>query len=382
MSITNKVEVLAPAGSMEAFFAAIHTGADAVFMGVDTLNARTMAKNFSIDEYITCLNYAHIRDVKVYLTLNTLCEDDEIQEALKIVEKLYVEGLDAVIVQDLGLAYVLHQMFPKLPLHASTQMSVYSLLQVKFLETLGFTRVVLARELSIEEIKYICQNTSMEIEVFVHGALCVCLSGQCNMSALIGNRSANKGSCAQPCRMKYSLYKDKEKLVQDRYLLSKKDIYGINHVEALINAGVTSLKIEGRNRSPEYVAQAVLVYKKKAQEHVIDSALEKNLQQMFVRTTPSSGYFDGVLKAESISFLSPKNTGLYLGKICDKNNKLIKVKLNEDIFLHDGIEVIETGSSTIVTLIKDEKGNFLNNDGAKKRTIRMAWRYCRCEGWR
>lgn len=375
MNNRNNVEVLAPAGNMEAFFAAVHAGADAVFMGLDILNARTMAKNFNLDEYIKCLDYAHLRGVKVYLTLNTLCEDNEAHLALKMLEKLYIAGVDAVIVQDLGLAYLIHHMFPRLPLHASTQMSVYSLPQIKFLETLGFTRVVLARELSIEEIKYICENTNMEIEVFVHGALCVCVSGQCNMSALIGNRSANKGSCAQPCRMKYSLYKDKEKLIEDRFLLSKKDIYGINHVDDLINAGVHSLKIEGRNRTPEYVAEAVLAYKKKVQGDNINLALEKELQQMFVRTTTSPGYFEGVLKKDSISFLSPKNTGIYLGKVCEKNKKLIKVKLNEDISLHDGIEIIETGSSTIVTCIKDEKGNLLNDKGAVKRRICMARRY-------
>lgn len=377
-----KIEILAPAGSMEAFLSAVHAGADAVFMGINILNARTMAKNFSVDEYIECLNYAHLRGVKVYLTLNTLCEDSDIEQALKIVKQLYLAGLDAVIVQDLGLGIMLHQIFPNLALHASTQMSVYSKLQVKYLQDLGFKRVVLARELSIEEIQDICANTNIEIEVFVHGALCVCVSGQCNMSALIGNRSANKGSCAQPCRMRYSLYKDKDRIIEDKYILSKKDIYGLNHVEDLINAGVASLKIEGRNRTPEYVAQAVLAYKNKALGQEKDNHVEKDLQQMFVRTTTSTGYFDGVQKRDSISFLSPKNTGLYLGKICAKNKKFIKVKLSEDIFLHDGIETITSGASTIVTCIKDENGTLLNDKGALKRTICMAWRYFGSQSWR
>ena len=369
------VEILAPAGSMEAFLSAVHAGANAVFMGVNILNARTMAKNFSVEEYIKCLEYAHLRGVKVYLTLNTLCEDNEIEEALKIVEQLYLEGLDAVIVQDLGLGILLHEKFPSLALHASTQMSIYSKAQVKFLETLGFKRVVLARELTLNEIQDICSDTNMEIEVFVHGALCVCLSGQCNMSALIGSRSANKGSCAQPCRMKYTLLKDKEKIIEDRYLLSKKDIYGLNHVDDLVKAGVTSLKIEGRNRTPEYVAQAVIAYRKKVGGQALDKTEEKDLQQMFVRTSTSSGYLNGVEKGDSISLLSPKNTGLYLGKIIAKNNRLVKLNLSEDIYLHDGVETLNGKASTIVTCIKDENGNLLNDKVGLRRSVCVDWRY-------
>lgn len=189
----NKIELLSPAGSIESFKAACQNGADAVYMGVDKYNARAMAVNFGINEYIECIEYAHIRGIKVYLTLNTLMYDDEIKEALDIVLKLYSKGLDAVIIQDIGLGMLIHKLIPKLPLHASTQMSVYSLDQVKYLEGIGFKRVVLARELSVDEIEYICKNTNLEIEVFIHGALCVSVSGQCLLSSTIGNRSANRG---------------------------------------------------------------------------------------------------------------------------------------------------------------------------------------------
>lgn len=358
----SEVEVLAPAGSIEAFTAAVNAGADAIYMGVDRYNARTMSKNFSIEEYETCILEAHKRGVKVYLTLNTLMKDSEIKDALKIVVRLYSVGLDAVILQDLGLALTLHKLLPNLAMHASTQMSVYSKEQVEFLASLGFKRVVLARELSIEEIKEICSSTNVEIEVFVHGALCVSVSGQCNMSRLIGARSANRGSCAQPCRQKYSLYKRGEAspVISSKYILSKKDIWGLDLVPELIEAGVKSLKIEGRNKFPEYVAEATRLYKKRVTEEVTD--IEKcELLQVFNRSGKAYGYLKGVGYKESISVDTPKNVGLVLGKVQGVRKNFIKVKLQECINLHDGIEVYsDSVISTIVTCIKDENGNIVN----------------------
>ena len=229
-----KIELLAPAGNEESFKAAVNAGADAIYMGLGKHNARVMAKNFNINTYIDCINYAHIRGVKVYLTLNTLVLDNEIKEAMEMLLKLYENGLDAVILQDIGLASIIHKVIPNLPMHASTQMSAYSLEQVKFLEKLGFKRVVLARELTLDEIKYITDNTNVEIEAFVHGALCVCLSGQCLLSLAIGTRSANRGACAQPCRMRYTLCKDNKKITEKTYLLSKKDIYGLDILDKII----------------------------------------------------------------------------------------------------------------------------------------------------
>ena len=364
-NIENEVEILAPAGSYEAFVAAVNAGAHAIYMGVNKFNARTMANNLTIEEYINAIDYAHKRGVMVYLTLNTLLLDSEIKEALDIVCMLYKEGLDAVIVQDIGIATLIHKIMPDLPLHASTQMSVLNLEQAKYLETLGFSRVVLGRELSVEEIEYITKNISMEVEIFVHGALCVSVSGQCMASSLIGERSANRGSCAQPCRMKYSLYNEakKEAIVKDRYILSKKDIYGLDTLEALAKVGVKSFKIEGRNRTVEYTAGVVSRYRKAVDnDFVIEKNTEKELLQLFNRSGKCDGYLKGVRYKRSISDTTPKNTGLYLGQVLAKKDKFIKLKLEENIDLHDGVEVVtsEGPVSFVVTCIKDEKGNILN----------------------
>lgn len=364
-----KIELLCPAGNIESFKAACQNGADAIYMGLGKFNARTMAKNFDTKSYIECIEYAHLRDVKVYLTLNTLLFDNEIKEALELLELLYKNGLDAVILQDIGLASLVHKAFPDLHMHASTQMSIYSLEQVKFMKKLGFSRVVLARELTISEIENICKNTDLEIEVFVHGALCVSVSGQCLLSASIGDRSANRGSCAQPCRMKYSLYNSKGKqLEKETYLLSKKDIFGFDLIGKLQKAGVTSLKIEGRNKTPEYVASVTSSYRRKIDKEVLDEEImKKELQQMYNRNGVSTGYLEKVQFKDSITLTSPKNTGLFLGKVLEKRKNFVKLNLREDISLHDGFEIYsEKGTvSSIVTCIKDERGNIINKDTKK-----------------
>lgn len=362
------IELLSPAGNIKSFDAACIAGADAIYMGCENFNARAMAENFTTDEYKKCILKAHILNIKVFLTLNTLIFDNEIKSALDLVLELYKVGLDAVIVQDIGIATKIHELIPDLALHASTQMSVYSLEQVKFLEKLGFKRVVLARELSTEEIEYITKNTNLEIEVFVHGALCVSFSGQCLMSKMIGDRSANRGNCAQPCRKKYSLIDSLGKeVVSSKYLLSKKDTYGLEYIKKLSEIGVKSLKIEGRNKTFGYVYLTTKIYKKYLDN--IKSSVEeqdkKSLMQMFNRSGLCTNYLDSVKKEESISYNSPKNTGLYLGKVLDKKKHFVKVKLNENIGMHDGIEIYKKDNipaSTIVTCIKDDKNNIINNN--------------------
>ncbi len=362
------IELLAPAGNIESFKAAVNAGADAVYMGLGKHNARVMAKNFTTEDYIDCLNYAHIRGVKVYLTLNTLVQDDEIKEAMEELITLYEHGLDAVILQDLGLVYIIHKILPNLAMHASTQMSAYSLEQVKYFESLGFKRVVLARELSLKEIKYITDNTNVEIEAFVHGALCVCVSGQCLLSLSIGNRSANRGACAQPCRMRYTLAKRDGIVEKNTYILSKKDIFGLDVLKDIIEANISSLKIEGRNKTPEYVALVVSMYRKyidkylKGEDITISEDDEKKIIQIFNRSGKSHGYLKGTEYKNSITPLTPKNTGLYLGKVIDKKGKFVKLKLEEEINIHDGVEIYSKNniSSTIVTCIKDNKGKIVN----------------------
>ena len=362
----NEIELLSPAGNIKSFDAACAGGCNAIYMGLPNFNARAMAENFSKDEYINCILKAHILNIKVYLTLNTLLFDDELEEALKLVLELYNVGLDAVIVQDIGLAMKIHELLPDLPLHASTQMSVYSLNQVKFLKEKGFKRVVLARELNIDEIEFISKNTDIELEVFVHGALCVSYSGQCLMSALIGSRSANRGKCAQPCRMRYSLIDSNENVLQkSKYLLSKKDTYGLEYIGKLKEIGVHSLKIEGRNKLPEYVYLTTKKYRKYIDncKFAIEESDEKELLQIFNRSGRCTNYLDGIKKEESITLTTPKNTGLFLGKVLDQRKEFIKVKLEEDIDLHDGIEIYNEDKnefSTIVTCIKDDFFNVIN----------------------
>ncbi len=367
----NKIELLAPAGNMECFIAACNAGADAIYMGMPKFNARTMAQNFTEEQFIAAIDYAHLRGIKVYLTLNTLMYDEEIKEALEMVLKLDSYGLDAVILQDIGLARLIHKMLPNLHLHASTQMSVYSLEQAYFLQSIGFTRIVLARELTLDEIKYIGEHLEAEIEVFVHGALCVSLSGQCLLSSTIGNRSANRGRCAQPCRMRYSLLNSKGKILQkEQYLLSKKDIYGLPHMAQIFQSHIDSIKIEGRNKTPEYVALVVSKYRKYIDQYSLEQKLEieqqdeEEIMQMFNRDGKSSGYLDHVKYQESITLHSPKNTGIYLGRVINQRKMYVQVKLEKNIDLHDGIEIYseEDVVSTVVTCIKDENGNTINKE--------------------
>lgn len=369
-----KIEILAPAGNMQSFISACNAGADAIYMGVGKYNARVMAKNFTEEEYISAIDYAHLRGIKVYLTLNTLMFDDEIKEALELVLKLYSYGLDAVILQDIGMANLIHKMVPDLHLHASTQMSIYSLEQVKYMKNLGFKRVVLARELTLDEIKYICDNVDIEIEVFVHGALCVSVSGQCLLSSTIGNRSANRGSCAQPCRMKYSLCNSKGKVVEEnKYLMSKKDIYGLDSIDKIIKSGISSLKIEGRNKTPEYVALVVSKYRKYVDKYYLNENIDveevdkSEVIQIFNRDGISHGYLNGVKYKDSITHMSPKNTGILLGTVLDQKNMYVKVKLEKNLDMHDGIEIYSEGNvfSTIVTCIKDDRGNIINKEANK-----------------
>ncbi|HKM42700.1 MAG TPA: peptidase U32 family protein, partial [Limnochordia bacterium] len=252
------MELLAPAGSWDALRAAVENGADAVYLGGKSYSARASAANFSPDELKEALDYCHIRGVKIYVTVNTLLREDELKGAISYLGDLYQWGVDAVIVQDLGLIGRARQDVPQLELHASTQMTAHNALDFRAIERLGITRVVLARELGTEAISEIGKQTRLELEVFVHGALCICYSGQCLMSSLIGGRSGNRGQCAQPCRQPYVV---EGLTVPGEYVLSPKDLCLIEHLDALREVGVASLKIEGRLKSPDYVGVVVRTYR-------------------------------------------------------------------------------------------------------------------------
>ncbi len=374
MDLNKKVELLAPAGSYEAFLAAVENGCDAVYLGGKLLNARQFAGNFDDEELQRAVDYAHTRGVRVYLTLNTLVLDDEMQEAIVYAAKAYEMGVDAFIIQDMGLASSLKKAIPEMTIHASTQTTAYNREGVSELEKMGFSRVVLARELTLSEIKEICLTTPTEIEVFVHGALCISYSGQCLMSSIIGGRSGNRGKCAQPCRLPYSIQKDNNN-INSGYLLSSKDICFIENLSDLINAGVSSIKIEGRMKSPEYVASVVRIYrkyldqieqrniKKEKKEYNVSKDDMHRLMQSFNRGGFSKGYLQGKTGSDMMAYEKPKNWGTYLGTVLDQDRgtNSVKIRLDNSLGNGDGIEIwskklFEDSPGGIITkIVRDGK---------------------------
>lgn len=358
-----KVELLVPAGGYEQFIAAVENGADAVYLGASAFNARSFANNFSDEELKQAIEYAHIRNVKVYITLNILVNDEEVKEAVELAKKLYLIGADAFIVQDIGLIKVLKEAIPKIEIHVSTQASVYSIDGIKALDELDVSRVVLARELSLKEIKNVCDNTDKEIEVFIHGAMCICYSGQCRFSSLVGERSGNRGKCAQPCRLPYTLCINDKEYVKN-YTLSPKDLCALYVLPELIKSGVASLKIEGRMKSPEYVACVTQIYRKyidifySNEKYEVKEGDIKELAQVFNRGNFSDGYFTKRLGKEFIARERSKNWGTYLGKVLKHNNKtgMVEVKLSNDVAMGDIIEILTDGlTSGTVTYISNGK---------------------------
>lgn len=284
-------EILAPAGSFDSVIAAVRSGTNAVYLGGKAFNARRNASNFSEEELANAVDYCHKRNVKVYMTLNTLISDSELESAYEAIECACRIGADALILQDLGLAAIVRRVAPSMPLHASTQMSVQSIDGIKILENLGFCRAVVPRELSEKEIKAISSQTDAELEAFVHGALCMCVSGQCLMSSVLGSRSGNRGLCAQPCRLPFGVNS------KGGNNLSLKDLSLVDELEKMKKAGVCSFKIEGRMKRPEYVAAAVTACKNSL-NHINDPKINESLQAVFSRSGFTKGYFEGNLGKE------------------------------------------------------------------------------------
>jgi len=347
MSARNKPELLAPAGSMESLKAAVNNGCDAVYLGGKLFSARQFAGNFSLEELEEACDYCHLRGVKVYVTINTLYKDEELKELLGFVGKLYKMGVDALIIQDSGAAKLIRENYADLPLHASTQMTANSLEDVRYLESLGFSKIVLSRELSLEEISEITQQAEAEIETFIHGALCVCYSGQCLMSSILGGRSGNRGRCAQTCRLPYTLYKGADKL-QEGYLLSPKDIQTVTILPQLIEAGIASLKIEGRMKNPEYVAGVTGIYRKyidlyfdDPDHYQVSSEDIKALTQLFNRGGFTEGYYTSAGGKDMMSIERPKTWGLKVGIVdsyIPKHNR-VTIRTREALVPGDGIEI-------------------------------------------
>ena len=374
----SKIELLSPVGDFDCLKAAVQNGADSVYLGGELFNARASASNFDKDGLREAIRYAKLRNVKVNFTLNTLLKDDEIEEASELAKYVYSLGVDAILVQDLGLAKYLIDNFPNMNIHASTQMSAHNLHGVLELERLGFKRVVLARELSLHEIEYICKHSNVEIETFIHGALCISYSGQCLFSSLVGGRSGNRGKCAQACRLPYELIQeDTEKVVDKGYLLSPKDLCGLKYIPDLINAGVKCLKIEGRMKTPEYVATVTRIYRKyidmaeKNEPYIIDENDVKELMQVFNRGGFSNGNLDNEPNEDYVYPKKSNNIGILLGQISNYNPSkgLVTFNTREEISLHDTVCVENEEHKYTVSELMIEKENIKKANSGNKVTI-------------
>ena len=370
----NKVELLAPAKNLETAIAAISSGADAIYIGANNFGARKNAPN-SLDDIKKLVEYAHLFYVRIHVVINTILNDSELTEAVKLVENLYNIGVDAIIVQDMGLINLAIQgKLPPIQIHASTQCNNRTLEKVKFFDKLGVSRVILARELSEAQIADICNEVSCELETFVHGALCVSYSGQCYFSYANGGRSANRGECAQPCRKKYSLIDENGKIIlKDKYLLSLKDFNASESLQNLVNSGVKSFKIEGRLKDINYVKNVVAYYNNELNKYASRTSsgkvfldFEPNIDKTFNR-----GYTDYFLtrRTQCFNFLSPKSRGEKIGKIKRIFHNYFEI--DADLHPQDGLCFIKEGEMTGFLVNKVEGNKIYPNkmDGLKTGTL-------------
>lgn len=385
-----EIELLAPAGSVSALIAAVQNGADAVYIGGKLFNARINANNFDDKTMIAAIDYAHLRGVKVFVTMNTLIKDEELIEALRYAKFIYEAGGDALIVQDLGFGSLVRYMLPDFELHLSTQATISDRQSFEVAKKLGYKRIVLSRELSLEEIKEISDIDDVEVEVFVHGAICVSYSGQCQLSRRYGGRSGNRGTCAQACRLPYitNITKStnttnktittnikKDNTEKKIYALSPRDLCQVENLGELIEAGVKSFKIEGRMKSPEYVGVITRIYRKyidlylKNGEYKISEEDRKSLMQIFNRGDFTEGFLHKDKESQFMSNTIPKNNGIYAGDVVfsKKGSKLINITSKLGLSLHDGLEIRkengEIVSSGVITYLKKEaNGSYIIGD--------------------
>ena len=366
-----KIELLAPAGNMNGLKSAISAGADAVYIGGYAYSARGYAENFSNEEIIEAINYAHLYGVKIYVTVNTLVYDDEVETFINYIDFLHSHNVDAIIIQDLGMFDLIRKMYPNLEIHASTQMHIHNVEGAKFAKKYGMKRVVLARETSIEMIREIKKNVDIDLEVFCHGALCVSYSGQCLMSSLIGGRSGNRGVCAGTCRLPYDLVDNHlNKINRDKYLLSMKDLNTVKYIGELIKSGVTSLKIEGRMKREEYIYLVVSIYRK-----AIDSFYSKgrvllddndllNLKKIYNRMF-TKGFLFNEENKNVINQFRPNHQGIKIGEVIKIKENFVFIKLSENIKKGDGIRFINKREDVGLQLNYIYKNNKLVNDAQK-----------------
>ncbi len=373
-----KIELLSPAGNKESFYSALNSGADAIYISGTKFGARAYASNFTNEEISECIRSAHLLGVKVYVTVNTLIKDSEINEVLTFVNFLYKENVDAILVQDIGLVHILRNIFPDLTLHASTQMNVHSVEEARKLKTLGFKRIVLGRECDIELVKKIKKEVDIEIEVFAHGALCMSNSGQCYMSSFIGKRSGNRGRCGGACRLAYELIKNDEVVGEKAYYLSLKDLYTLDKVDQLIEASVDSIKIEGRLKRKEYVSLVTTAYKEAILGTIDEHKRKYQLQEMFNRGF-TSGHIFKEENTNQTNIDSPNHIGIRIGKTVKAFKNTVYIKLDslpkwDSLQLNDSIRIKNDNLEDGITLNKidicDENFNVIRRASeAKKANI-------------
>lgn len=359
-----KVELLSPAGNMECLVAAVQNGADAVYIGGKKFGARRFAANFSYDEMIEAIEYCHLYGVRVYVTVNTLCYEDEFDEAIKFIEFLYDNHVDALIMQDLGLISLARKMFPNLEIHASTQAHNHNDSGLTFFKEMGIKRAVLAREMSLDEIRNL--KTDIEKEIFIHGALCVSYSGCCLFSAMHGGRSGNRGECVGSCRLPYELLENDKKVKTDgKYLLSTKSLCTLDKIGEIIESGVTSLKIEGRMKSKEYVGYITKVYREKIDEYYKNKRVEvkeeeiTNIKKLYNREL-TNGYLFNKYGNTLMNIKTSNHIGVHLGKIIKLDKKKIYIKLDASLNQEDGIR-FDNNEGMIVNRLYNEKGLLVNS---------------------
>lgn len=351
-----KKELLSPAGDMESLLEAIHNGADAVYLAMKSFGARKFAKNFSKEEIIEAIKLCHLYGVRIYVTMNTLVKESEVEDFLEQVKYLHINGVDAIIMQDFGMISLVRKMYPNLEIHASTQANNSSLDTIKMFYEMGVKRVVVSRELTLEEIKQI--NFPIEIETFIHGALCICYSGNCLMSSMIGTRSGNRGECAGSCRLKYAL-KDNDKTSPYEYLLSTKELNTSTKFSSLLNSNITSFKIEGRMKSAEYVGFITKFYRNIIDNKNINLKEEtEKLKVLFNRKFTEGNLFktDNLMNTKS-----PNHIGIEIGKVLEVTNKYIKIKLTKELNQEDGIRFNESNSGMIVNFLYDKNMKLTNS---------------------
>jgi len=362
-------ELLVPVGSIEHLDFAIHNGCDAVYLGGKRFGARAYASNFTDEEMTKSIQKCHLYGVKIYVTVNTMVFERERKSVLEYVDFLYRNGVDAVIVSDLGMISEIHKLHPDLDIHISTQAHTSTREQMEFLKSIGATRVVIDREMSLEEIKQL--PNILELEVFIHGALCVSFSGECLMSAINETRSGNRGTCAQYCRMKYKLLKNGKYIdTKGDYLLSTKELNTSHHIRELMNSNITSFKIEGRMKSKEYVGFLTKFYRQlmdsylKMEDIKVEEKEEKQLKSLFHRE-----FTDGYLfyKKNILNMKTANHIGIPLGNVIEVNKKKIKIKLTEDLRQEDGIKFLPSDKGMIVNFLYNERGALVNS--AKKGEI-------------